>query len=349
MDTERRIEAFVWLGSVFKQFLNNEWDNEELKMLFNTEIEKASYLNPWFNQENIRKSLQSIATWLSADQLKEFASKHEIDFSNHEKKKVGVIMAGNIPLVGFHDLLCVLLSGHHLVAKPSSDDTILIKLVHTLLLRFDDQFDREFQLTDSLLKGMDAYIATGSNQSSTYFEYYFAKVPHIIRKNRTSVAVLNGNESELELRKLGDDIYSYFGLGCRSITALRLPPNYDIMELLKHWVEHSKMVQLSKYLNNYDYQKASLLICNKPFIDNGFSLLVNDSKLQSPVSVINFIYYNELNDVIDEINNHAKSIQCVVSTSNEIKNAVSPGMAQCPTLYDFADNINTMEFLSKIK
>jgi hypothetical protein len=250
-------------------------------------------------------------------------------------------MAGNIPLVGFHDLLLVFISGHKAVLKPSSKDETLIKHLVEKMIEWNEEV-REFVQFAEMLKGCDAYIATGSNNSSRYFEYYFRKYPHIIRHNRVSVAILTGNETNEELEKLADDVYQYFGLGCRNVTKIYVPEGYDFIPLLNTFKKYDHLADHNKYKNNYDYNLAILILNKKFYMTNGSVLLVEDAAFFSPVSQLNYEFYSNKNSLFSLLQSHP-DIQCIVS-----REKTPFGQAQCPSVSDYADGVDTLEFLKNL-
>jgi hypothetical protein len=250
-------------------------------------------------------------------------------------------MAGNIPLVGFHDFLCVFLSGHLAFIKPSSKDDVLIKHLVNKMAEWNSEVNSLVQFAE-MLKGCDAYIATGSNNTSRYFEYYFQKYPHIIRKNRTSVAVLNGNESNEELEHLADDVYQYFGLGCRNVTKLYVPKDYDFVPLLKAFKKYDHLIDIQKYKNNYDYNLAILLLNKRYYMTNGSILMVEDPSYFSPISQLHFEYYFDEKEIEKKLHDN-EAIQCIVNDEN-----TGFGKAQKPSIWAFADGIDTMKFLQTL-
>jgi hypothetical protein len=251
-------------------------------------------------------------------------------------------MAGNIPLVGFHDFLSTLISGNKIIAKTSSKDAELIIYISGVLCKINPEFGDFITFTEKTLTGFDAIIATGSNNSSRYFEYYFGKYPNIIRKNRNSVAIIAGDESAEELSELGKDIFSYFGLGCRNVSKLWLPAGYELTELTRHWEQFSDLVHHNGYANNYDFNKAVYIVNKNKFHDTGFLLLREEAAIASPVSVLHYEYYNSEYTVKQQTEMLSEKIQCIVG-----KNHVPFGMAQSPQLWDYADGIDTLEFLQK--
>jgi hypothetical protein len=250
-------------------------------------------------------------------------------------------MAGNIPLVGFHDFLCVFLSGHIAIIKPSSKDEVLMKHLVKKLAEWDSEISGSIQFGEQL-KGCDAYIATGSNNTSRYFEYYFQKYPHIIRKNRTSAAIINGKESKEELEKLAGDVYQYFGLGCRNVTKLYVPVNYDFVLLLQAFSKYNYLIDHNKYKNNYDYNLAILLLNNHYYMTNGSLLLVENESLFSPISQLHYEYYTDEKKIRQKLHDN-EALQCLISDET-----TGFGKAQQPGIYDFADGVDTMTFLRQL-
>jgi hypothetical protein len=335
LDLKRRTKSFLELANRLKHF-----DAEMLDEVF----DQAAYQNPWFTKANIRMSFDGLMNYLAEEKLLPWIAQYA--FSEKESKKIGVVMAGNIPMVGIHDMICVLLSGHRLLAKLSSQDEVLIKFIAKELTDIEPDFSSRIIFAEKL-KNIDAVIATGSDNTARYFEYYFSKIPHIIRKNRTSVAVLTGTESENDLISLGMDIFSYFGLGCRNVSKLLIPQGYDLKTLLPHWELYRNMADQHKYHNNYIYQRTILTINQTPHFDNGFLLITQNENLVSPIGTIYFDYYEYWEAAQDYIKSLESKIQCVVSNMN-LPGAIKFGKAQMPDIHDFADNIDTMEFLTKL-
>lgn len=303
---------------------------------------KAYLENQWFIPEFIELSANNIAqNFLQPQQLDVLIKQYQIPEENLYPKKVGIVMAGNIPLVGFHDLLCVFLSGHSAMVKPSSKDEVLIKHLVKKLTDWNQQVEQYITLS-AMIKNCDAYIATGSNNSSRYFDYYFAKYPSIIRKNRTSVAILSGKETTGELEKLADDVYQYFGLGCRNVTKIFVPKNYDFVPLLAAFKKYDHLVDHHKYKNNYDYNLAIHILNNKYYMTNGSIILVENESAFSPISQLHYEFYSNENDVREKLKND-QNIQCIVS-----KNDIDFGAAQCPNVCDYADGVDTMQFLQQL-
>ena len=330
MDLEHRIDIMVRLG----EYMQN--DNE----IFKSVKQKAQAENPWFTQEFIDLAIDNIAnSFLQKDKLEEWVKNYRVQ-NNSTAKNVGIVMAGNIPLVGFHDMLCVFLSGHNAVIKPSSKDEILIKHLVQKMIEWDERMAQKISFAFQL-KGCDAYIATGSNNSARYFEYYFSKYPSVIRRNRTSVAVIDNTETKQELEKLADDIKMYFGLGCRSITKLYVPQEYDFIPLLNALKKYDYFSDFHKYRHNYDYQLALLMLNRRFYMNNGSVLLTEDASSFSPIARVNYEYYTDKNSLNERLKSD-DGIQCIVG-----HNFLNFGLSQSPKLNDYADGIDTMKFLSE--
>lgn len=310
---------------------------EELENL----IERVHVFNPWFTLLFVRKSLLGISSWLTEDNLSNWLN--DYNYSTHPKR-VGLIMAGNIPLVGFHDFLCVLMSGNIAVCKFSSSDNKLWPAVLKVLSIIDERISSRYEVKENKLGGIDAIIATGSDNSSRYFEYYFNKYPHIIRKNRTSIAIIDGTENEDDFDKLGDDIFSYFGLGCRNVSQLLVPESFDFDLYFNGIYKYNEIIMNHhKYINNFDYNRAIYLLNQEDVLENGFTLLRFSDDLISPLSVVNCLRYKDITEVEEYIEKNKEKIQVVVG-----KKFMPFGKAQTPSLTDYADNIDTMKFLNSL-
>ncbi|MBE7173092.1 MAG: acyl-CoA reductase [Williamsia sp.] len=328
MDVQQRIDLLVQLGNYI---LSDESSWKQAK-------QKAAQANNWFTQEFIERATSIIAQqFLQRGKLEEFAAEYRLEATNPLSKTVGLVMAGNIPLVGFHDWLCLFLAGHRALIKASSKDEVLIKHLTGQLAQWNPAAGSQSLFAD-MLKACDAYIATGSNNTSRYFEYYFGKYPHIIRRNRTSVAVLTGHESSAELENLADDVHLYFGLGCRNVTKLYVPPGYDFVPLLDAFNKWAHLINHHKYKNNYDYQLAIYMLNNQYYMTNGSVLLVEDSKLFSPISQVNYAFYENEEEPMRTLQQNSE-VQCIVGNGT-----VPFGQAQVPTLTDYADGVDTMQF-----
>ena len=262
-------------------------------------------------------------------------------------KTIGLILAGNIPLVGFHDFLSVLISGHKVLVKTSSNDQHLIKFLAKYIIAVTPEIENFITFTDGKLENFDAVIATGSNNTARYFEFYFKDKPSIIRKNRNSVAVLNGKETQQELEDLGEDIFRYFGLGCRNVSKIFLPKDYNFETFFEAMYKHKDVIYYEKYSNNYDYNKAVFLMSNFKLLDNEFLTLKEDTSFASPISSLFYEYYDDLEDLKQRLEVHKEQIQCVVS-ANLIPKSIAFGQTQKPQLWDYADNVDTIDFLIKL-
>jgi hypothetical protein len=317
--------------------------DEELTQLINTE----HIYNAWFTPESVTSAVTSIGKMLNVSDLSMWLNKYDLSKSR-SPKKVGLILAGNIPLVGFHDVLCVLVTGNHALIKASIQDARLIKQVLKMLVAIDNSFADKFSFVERLVD-FDAVIATGSNNSSRYFDYYFGKVPNIIRKNRNSVTVITGNETKEQLYKLGHDIFDYFGLGCRNVSKLFIPKGYDLATFFEAIEPYHDIINHNKYSNNYGYNRSIYLVGSEKHLDNNFLILREDEGLSSPLAVLFYSYYDDIKRVEHLINNQAENIQCVVTTAPlQVKSQVVDfGQSQQPKLWDYADGIDTMDFLLK--
>src|SRR5690606_31665941 len=302
--------------------------------------------NNWFTPEQTRLSLHTIASYLDKTSLNNWLADYTIQEPS-EPRSVGLLMAGNIPAVGFHDLLCILVSGHRAHVKTSSTDQVLIKWLTQQLIQVQPAFGSRI-VFEEMLKGKDAYIATGSDNSSRYFDYYFGKYPSIIRKNRTSVGILDGSEETEDFKALGHDIFQYFGLGCRNVSKLYIKNKEQLQEFLKAIEGFHFLTSHHKYLNNYEYNKAIYLVNGEAHLDNGFLLIKENEQLVSPIAVLYFEYYADTKDLEEKLSIHQDKIQCMVSKGGWYPGSVSLGQAQHPSLSDYADHVDTLDFLIKL-
>jgi hypothetical protein len=343
---EKRIKGFATLGSEIKNIVKEMMlnSNEKYKELLLTVINN----NPWFTANNVIQALEAITIMLEEQDLNNWMSQYDFE-KEVNPKTIGVIMAGNIPAVGFHDALCVLISGNKLIAKLSSQDAILLPFIFNELIQIDNDFKDKIEFTTGQLKNIDAIIATGSNNTGRYFEYYFSKYPNIIRKNRTSVAIISGNESENELSSLLQDALSYFGLGCRNVSKIYIPIDWNPAQLLDVSLKYSDLKNHSKYFNNYEYNKAIYLINGIDHLDTGFLLLKEDTDLHAPIGVIYYEKYQDITALKYKLANEASTLQCIVSGAFSGISSISFGNSQSPSLTDYADGIDTMEFLEKLR
>jgi len=303
--------------------------------------EKAGHENPWFVPEFVELATLSISReFLKKDKLNAWVKSYSLPSNKEQPKTVGIVMAGNIPLVGFHDFLSTFISGHRQMIKLSSKDQVLLKHLVDKLIGWNSQV-ADYISFHELLKGCDAYLATGSNNSSRYFEYYFSKYAHIIRRNRTSIAVLSGYETNEQLEKLADDVYLYFGLGCRNVTKMYVPAGYEFSRLLEVFTKYDHLINHNKYKNNYDYRLALLILNKQYYMTNGSILLVENNSAFSPITQLHYEYYqSEPNLDTDEMK---QQVQCVVG-----KGGIAFGLAQQPELCDYADGSDTLQFLRSL-
>lgn len=331
------IQIFAELG---RQLVNPD---ETLQQL----IQGESNYNAWFTPESVQQAVTANGLSLTEQNLENWL--HAYELTLHAPKKVGLILAGNIPLVGFHDVLCVLISGNIALIKASTQDARLIKYILQLLVNIAPEMGNQYQFIERL-EGFDAIIATGSNNTSRYFEYYFGKVPNIIRKNRNSVALLTGNESNEQLHLLGKDIFDYYGLGCRNVSKVLVPKGYDFIPFFEAIESYYNVGNHHKYHNNYDYNKAIYLVNDNKHLDNGFLLLKEDERLASPLAVLFYEEYEDLAAAQAWLARQSTNIQCIVSvTPLQITNQVVDfGKSQQPALWDYADGIDTLQFLSNL-
>ena len=335
----QKVESFDVLGNKISMVLSGK--NQALYK----KIEKARINNGWFTKESVDFSLRHWVEILDRKQLIDWLS-NSIDKSNSQKN-VLVLMAGNVPLVGFHDVLSVLLSGHRLLAKPSSKDQ-LMRVILEELIEIDPYLNNSIEIIDGFVQQYDAVIATGSNNSSGYFEHYFGHRPMILRRSRTSVGILDGNETEEDLNELAKDIFIHFGLGCRNVTKLYLPIGFDLDRLFKSFYKNRDITSHNKYYNNYNYYKALFLAGRETIWDNGFLILREHQSLFSPISTVHYQYYNSIKDLKKELNEIEKDIQCIVTHLDGFPGCVPFGKTQCPKIDHYADGINTLKFLQEI-
>ena len=349
MTLDKRINSFVLLGRFLKQFITHQKDtelsrlNEDFYTDFEELILRQKSYNGWFDKANVMEAIGAVSNLLTHEVLSQWLSNYSI--SEKSPKNIGVIMAGNIPLVGFHDFLSVLITGNNLIVKLSSDDNTLLPKIVAILQTIDSDFKNRVNIVEKL-EGFDAVIATGSNNSSRYFEYYFSKYPHIIRKNRNSVAIINENDISKDLKALGKDIFQYYGLGCRNVSKLYFPKNYNINYFFEAILDdYQEVINNNKYANNYDYNKAVYLLGKHKLLDNDFILLKEDKAFSSPVGMLYYEYYDDIYQLEEELHQRKEEIQCVVSSPNTPLNTLAFGMAQFPALDDYADGIDTIQFL----
>ena len=344
------IEAFSILGDFLSQFKSESSEkndsplNEGFYDSFTSAIYAAKIHNGWFEEAQVRRAVSSLSSWLTNDLLTNWANNYP---EVKSVKTVGLIMAGNIPLVGFHDFVCVLVSGNSALVKLSSDDKILMTVISKMLIHLNADFSERIEFTDGRMQDFNAIIATGSDNTARYFEHYFGKYPHIIRKNRNSIAVLNGSETAEDLNALGDDIFAYYGLGCRNVSKIYVPQGYSFDLLFESLYSYKDIVNNNKYANNVDYYRALFLMGGNEMLENGFLLIREDKLLASPISMLHYEYYDDLEVLKRELIEKESEIQCVVTKEN-ISDSFNLGEAQCPSLSDYADGVDTMKFLTSL-
>ncbi|GAB4156551.1 MAG: acyl-CoA reductase [Winogradskyella sp.] len=352
MDLQQRINAFAKLGRFIRQFSTKDLQNDpkvEANDLFfdgfKHQIKLAKEHNGWFTEANVRFSLDAWANALTEAKLNQWVNPYP--FKNLEPKTVGIIMAGNIPLVGFHDFLSVLISGHQVLVKQSSNDKHLLPYLAKYLEIVEPGFKGKITFTEDKLEHFDAVIATGSDNTARYFEYYFKNKPSIIRKNRNSIAVLTGKESPEQLEALSDDIFRYYGLGCRNVSKLFVPKDYNFDAFFNAVYKWHPIIHENKYANNYDYNKAVYLMSEFDMLENGFLMIKEDESYASPIATVFYEFYGSEDDLKAKLKANSNKIQCIVA-DGFIENEVAFGDTQKPELWDYADGVDTVDFLLKI-
>ncbi|WP_273566699.1 acyl-CoA reductase [Maribacter halichondriae] len=347
----RRLQAFVKLGDFLNSYCEyvsqggqsienqNDWFSK-----LDDAIVLAGHKNGWFTKKNILFSIENWAKLLTNEKLNNWLS--DYDLKKNSPNNVALIMAGNIPLVGFPDFLAVLLTGNTALVKSSSNDFVLLPFITEFLIKKEPSLAKAIIFKEDRFTDFDKVIATGSNNTARYFEYYFGKVPNIIRKNRNSVAVLNGFESSEQLKALGEDIFRYYGLGCRNVSKIFVPKGYDFDSFFKALYPFKEIIEQVKYANNYDYNKAVYLMSEFDFLDNGFLMLKRDDSFASPIATLFYEEYDDLDAMKARLESDTEKIQCVVG-SGILPNEILFGQTQKPQLDDYADGIDTVEFLLK--
>ncbi len=348
---QQRIDAFVKLGSFLSQFSQSGIEKKEHIEFndlffdgFKHQIKIAQENNSWFTKDNILFSLESWSKALTNENISTWIENQKFSSKN---STVAIIMAGNIPLVGFHDFLAVLISGHSVLVKQSSNDKNLLPFLSKYLEYVEPSIKGSIQFTEEKLENFDAIIATGSNNTSRYFEYYFKGKPNIIRKNRNSVAVITGNETDNEMSQLSNDVFQYFGLGCRSVSKLFVPNGYNFDAFFNGMYSKKDFINNAKYANNYDYNKAVYLMSEFDLLENGFLMIKEDESYASPIATIFYEYYSDSNQLKEKLAVDADKIQCVVSKGFDASE-IKFGQTQHPQLWDYADGVNTLDFLANI-
>lgn len=365
MTADERIIVFDELGRIIDKYLSSKispgrtasdhgsFKKDNNTVLFHDILEnavkEAGIFNPWFDRQNVLIAFSAIFKLLRSTNLNSWLSDYDHKLlSPQTPLNIGVIMAGNIPLAGFHDFLSVLITGNKFTGKLSSRDDRLLPALATVIGLIDKELGRNIHFTDEKLSGIDAIIATGSNNTFRYFDFYFGKYPHIFRKNRNGIAILSGIETPEMLAALGDDIFTYYGLGCRSVSKIFIPYGYDLTRFIDSLERYSSVMEHNKYMNNYQYQRSVYLLNKIEHYDNGFLLLKQDLSYQSPAGVLYYEYYLNMDNVVRRLEQDKDLLQCIVSDNISGLKTIPFGKAQYPELWDYADEINTIDFLIKL-
>ena len=347
MEQKNILKGLVQLGKLMVSLgQNKEWEDfslgvtsdEYLKL--QTTINRQVTFNGWFTPDNVRQSILALGKRLNEIELQSWVSSYRFADT---PKNIGIIMAGNIPLVGFHDFLCVLVSGNRAVCKLSSDDKTLLPALAEHLIEFEPGLKARIEFSSGKIGEIDAVIATGSDNSLQYFKQYFGKYPHIFRKNRTSIAVFSGDETKEEIEEFGKDVFSYFGLGCRNVSHMIIPEGFKLDRFFEGVIGFSEVINNNKYGNNYDYNKTVYLMNQHALLDNNFVLLRESKELFSPLAMLHYHYYSSSEEIEAYLSEHKEGIQVVIG-----KNRLSFGLAQAPALNDYADGVDTMAWLEKL-
>ncbi|QYJ67673.1 acyl-CoA reductase [Flavobacterium litorale] len=346
-------KAFITLGKFLSQFsdegaAHNDTipHNDVFFNDFKSLIDVSQSHNRWFTPDNVRFAIQSWAKALTATNLDRWLTNYTMNYTS--PKTVGLVLAGNIPLVGFHDFLSVLITGNKVLVKTSSNDKHLLPFLAQYLIVIQPKLQNYITFTENKLENFDAVIATGSNNTARYFEYYFEDKPAIIRKNRNSVAILTGNETKADLEALGEDIFRYFGLGCRNVSKLFVPTDYNFKTFFEAVYKYGDIIHYDKYANNYDYNKAVFLMSEFKILDNEFLTLKEDESYTSPIASLFYEYYDDIEQLKTKLDTEAHQLQCIVSNKVTV-NSIPFGQTQQPELWDYADNVDTIAFLTRLK
>lgn len=336
MTSIQRIQAFDSLRSRLLEESNS----------LNELIQSTQFVNPWFTPANVERAFKANLALLNRKNLTEWIQPYSEEFEGSCPKTVGLILAGNIPMVGFHDVLSCLVAGFNVQIKTSNDDKLLIPFILEKLIEIEPAFKEKINFVDRLAN-FDLIIATGSNNTSRYFDYYFRNVPHIIRKNRNSIAIISGDETSGDLYELGHDLFDYFGLGCRNVSKIFFPKAYEYSRFFEAIEAFSEISNHFKYNNNYEYNKAIYLVNGDKHLDNGFLLLKEDKRIASPLGVAYYEEYDSISGLAQQLESDRELIQCVVSHRpiSESIPIVNYGKSQSPGLNDYADGVNILDFL----
>ncbi len=343
MTLQKRINAFTELGHIMKDAASDHPSSTEATG-FRKLMDSQEQHNRWFTPENVKISVRAIASMLEKDKLEAWLKAYAISDHPAMMNTIAVIMAGNIPLVGFHDFMCVLITGNRILARTSSKDSQLIRALSEIICKINTSFNDNIIFTDRITAHYDAIIATGSDNTSRYFEYYFSQKPHTFRKNRNSVAIISKDTEERDMEALSYDIFTYFGLGCRNVSKIYLEEGLDPDIIFLKWAEWSYILNHQPYANNYLYNKSLFRINKEPFLDNGFLLLKHSTGFSSPVSVVFYDSFSIREKLMEELSLYSDNIQCIVS-----ENGILFGQTQYPGPGDYADNMDTIEFITSLK
>ena len=335
---EDRIKALEKLGHFFRHISE---DNPRYDPFFEV-IENAQHQNGWFKKDACLMAIKAWGVALEADYISKWIGPYALT-TQAQPKTIAVIMAGNIPLVGLHDLISIWISGHKALVKCATKDNLLIPF----LVSTDPFLESMTTFTKGKLEGFDAVIATGSNNAARYFDHYFSKYPHIIRKNKNGIAVLDGTESTSDLEGLGKDMLQYYGLGCRNVSKLYLPKNFDLNQIFGGLYPYAHVIEMNKYANNYDYNKAVYLMSEFDFLENGFFMLREEKAISSPIATAHYEFYDDHTSLSKHLEEQQEHIQCFVSNAG-ITGAIAFGQAQNPALWDYADGVDTLAFLKSL-
>lgn len=345
MTLQQRIDSFVQLGHYLEAFLREEdlfFPKSAEYQEFGEVLQRAKAKNGWFTQRELRRAFTGVLAYLDPQKMAQWVANYKLP-DKPNAQCIGVVMAGNIPMVGFHDLLCVLISGNSFLGKTSSQDEEILPYLMQVLGKLEPKWANKIHFTKERLSGIEAVIATGSDNTARYFEYYFKKYPHIIRKNRNSVAVLDHDASDEDIFNLGEDIFGFYGLGCRNISKVYLPADFDTDRLYKNLLDYQYVMDNKKYANNYLYHQTVFLMNKQNLLDNGFLLLHSSHEISSPVGMLFYERYSKKEEVRQELAARAHDIQAVIS-----KTDIPFGRAQSPELWDYADGVDTLKFLANL-
>lgn len=350
LSVDKRIESFTELGNVLRWLVSGKesktpsdlhlkWQSEFSKVL-----RKSTEANPWFTNIFIKHALESIVLSIHERKIRRWLSSYTNIPENGHGKRIGVIMAGNIPFVGFHDFISVLITGNYFIGKPSAREGKLMEMLAGILMDIEPEFKKHISFRPTKLTNIDAVIATGSNNTSRYFKHEYKNLPSLIRKNGNGVAILDGTESMAELEALTNDIFLYFGLGCRNVSKLYIPIDFDFYSLLKALNKHEYIDKHAGYMNNYHYQSAIYKTEKVRVLDTGFLILKEEFDISSPIGVLYYQYYNTREELVKILKSNTEQIQCKVGKNNS--EYIPFGKTQYPELWDYSDNVDTINFLN---